>query len=309
MKKLMMGVLLGAVLTPLGAMGASAVSQPLPEVMASQQGSSNIKIDTTKKVPFTTRTISDSALPAGVKITVTPGKDGVRSFYTASNTVLDDEGRNKDIPVHYDEITVAPVQKVVRVGTNKATAVSGISDKTKKIEKDKAAQRDIEKRIADQIAAKERFEKAQAEKNDALLNSDGTASTDSSDTSEDSTGTMAQKSPTDTKVESADASSPSGRVTTPAENRAYAQSVLSASEFAAADELVMRESGWSTTALNPNGGAYGVAQSLPAEKMASAGSDWKTNGKTQFKWMIGYVKERYGSFQSALRHSHSQGWY
>ena len=100
-----------------------------------------------------------------------------------------------------------------------------------------------------------------------------------------------------------------GNFTSPKENRDYAKSVLSAKQFSCADTLVNRESGWKTNATNPSSGAYGVPQSLPASKLASAGADWRTNGKTQFKWMISYVKNRYGSFCGALDHSYSKGWY
>lgn len=101
-----------------------------------------------------------------------------------------------------------------------------------------------------------------------------------------------------------------GQYTSPEENREYAKSVLSEEEFVCADTLVMRESGWKTNAENPSSGAYGVPQSLPASKLASAGDDWRTNGITQFNWMISYVKNRYqDSFCVALDHSYLKGWY
>ncbi|QTD96964.1 phage tail tape measure protein [Streptomyces cyanogenus] len=55
------------------------------------------------------------------------------------------------------------------------------------------------------------------------------------------------------------------------------------------------ESGWNERALNKASGAYGIPQSLPASKMASAGSDWRTNAATQIKWGLNYIAERYGS--------------
>jgi hypothetical protein len=54
------------------------------------------------------------------------------------------------------------------------------------------------------------------------------------------------------------------------------------------------ESGWSVTAANPSG-AYGIPQALPGDKMASAGSDWRTSASTQIKWGLGYIKDRYGT--------------
>lgn len=100
-----------------------------------------------------------------------------------------------------------------------------------------------------------------------------------------------------------------GTMTTPAQNRAYAQTVVFGEEFACMDTLVMRESGWRTDATNASSGAYGVPQSLPGTKMATIASDWQTNGETQVKWMMKYVSERYGTFCSAKNHSDLNGWY
>lgn len=70
-----------------------------------------------------------------------------------------------------------------------------------------------------------------------------------------------------------------------------------------------RESGWRTNATNPGSGAYGIPQSLPGSKMASAGADWQTNPATQIKWGLGYIKSRYGSPCGAWGHSQATGWY
>ncbi|MGV4984509.1 phage tail tape measure protein [Streptomyces sp. NRAIS4] len=71
------------------------------------------------------------------------------------------------------------------------------------------------------------------------------------------------------------------------------------------------ESGWNERALNKSSGAYGIPQSLPASKMASAGSDWKTNPATQIKWGLSYIKSVYGSPLAAYSKwlSRSPHWY
>jgi len=55
------------------------------------------------------------------------------------------------------------------------------------------------------------------------------------------------------------------------------------------------ESGWNFKAENSSSGAYGIPQSLPASKMASAGSDYRTNPVTQIKWGLNYIKQSYGT--------------
>lgn len=95
--------------------------------------------------------------------------------------------------------------------------------------------------------------------------------------------------------------------------RAIAQAMLNArgqgSQFSCLDQLWNRESGWSLTASNASSGAYGIPQSLPGSKMASAGADWQTNPATQITWGLSYIAGRYGSPCAAWAHSQSSGWY
>lgn len=74
-------------------------------------------------------------------------------------------------------------------------------------------------------------------------------------------------------------------------------------------EIIRRESGWQINATNPESGAYGLPQSLPAHKMASAGADWQTNAKTQLRWMLSYMNERYGSISNAMEFWNQNHWY
>jgi len=80
-------------------------------------------------------------------------------------------------------------------------------------------------------------------------------------------------------------------------------------QFGCLDSLWTRESNWDVYADNPTSSAYGIPQSLPGSKMASAGSDWATNPVTQITWGLGYIRDRYGSPCSAWGHSESVGWY
>lgn len=74
-------------------------------------------------------------------------------------------------------------------------------------------------------------------------------------------------------------------------------------------KLWNRESGWRPNAVNKKSGACGIPQSLPCSKMKSEGSDYKTNGKTQIRWGLKYIKNRYGSPSKAWEHSQQKGWY
>lgn len=80
-------------------------------------------------------------------------------------------------------------------------------------------------------------------------------------------------------------------------------------EFKCYDLLIKSESQWDIDATNPSSGAYGIPQSLPGNKMATEGSDWKTNPATQIKWGLKYVKDRYGTPCSAWSFKQGHQWY
>ncbi|WP_457972579.1 aggregation-promoting factor C-terminal-like domain-containing protein [Arthrobacter sp. D1-17] len=103
-------------------------------------------------------------------------------------------------------------------------------------------------------------------------------------------------------------------VNDPAGAQAYAAGKLSSYGWApdqmqCLKKLWTKESEWRTTATNPSSGAYGIVQSLPAEKMASSGADYRTNYRTQINWGLGYIEERYGSPCQALNFHYANNWY
>ncbi|MFE3581078.1 transglycosylase SLT domain-containing protein [Streptomyces vinaceus] len=96
----------------------------------------------------------------------------------------------------------------------------------------------------------------------------------------------------------------------PMSAKAIAQQMIKdPAQFAAFNNIVSRESGWNHTATNASSGAYGLVQALPASKMASAGSDWKTNPATQIKWGLDYMNSRYGSPVGAWNFWQTHHWY
>lgn len=107
---------------------------------------------------------------------------------------------------------------------------------------------------------------------------------------------------------------PPGTNPSPGSNKATAKAMLASFGFGAdqwgcLERLWQKESGWNERAMNRYSGAYGIPQSLPGSKMASAGADWQVNAATQIKWGLGYIKGRYGTPCGAWGHSQSVGWY
>jgi uncharacterized protein YabE (DUF348 family) len=89
---------------------------------------------------------------------------------------------------------------------------------------------------------------------------------------------------------------------------------ISPDDYDYVDYIISHESGWCPTKAQgehycpslpdnsdtPNG--YGLCQSTPGRKMASAGADWATNPVTQLRWCAGYAQGRYGSWGAAYNH-------
>ncbi|MEJ7707763.1 MAG: hypothetical protein WKF82_11170 [Nocardioidaceae bacterium] len=80
-------------------------------------------------------------------------------------------------------------------------------------------------------------------------------------------------------------------------------------EFSCLDQLYAHESAWDPHAKNPSSGAYGIPQSLPADKMAAYGDDWQTNPATQLGWGLDYIDKSYGSPCGAWAFWQSNNWY
>lgn len=86
---------------------------------------------------------------------------------------------------------------------------------------------------------------------------------------------------------------------------------ISQSDWPAVDYIVSHESGWCPFVHEGAGGgcpsspdyaaghAYGMCQSLPGDKMSSAGDDWLSNAVTQLKWCDSYATASYGGWWGA----------
>ncbi|WP_245958567.1 phospholipase [Microbacterium bovistercoris] len=125
----------------------------------------------------------------------------------------------------------------------------------------------------------------------------------------------AAKKAAEARKKAAAAAAALARSNTPEGAKATARAMMSSrygwggDQFSCLSSLWTKESGWNYKAYNPNGGATGIPQSLPGSKMASAGSDWRTNAATQISWGLDYIKRAYGTPCSAWGHSQAVNWY
>jgi resuscitation-promoting factor RpfB len=100
-----------------------------------------------------------------------------------------------------------------------------------------------------------------------------------------------------------------------------ARAGIAPGDYQYVDYIVSRESGWCPTKAQgqygkcppyagfvPSTGGYGLCQSTPGSKMATAGADWATNPVTQLKWCTGYAK-RYGGWAGAYNFWIKNHWW
>ena len=80
-------------------------------------------------------------------------------------------------------------------------------------------------------------------------------------------------------------------------------------QYACLDDLWIKESNWNYRASNKRTGAHGIPQALPATKMDSAGTDWRTNPVTQISWGLRYIDVRYDTPCKAWAKFKRSNWY
>lgn len=117
------------------------------------------------------------------------------------------------------------------------------------------------------------------------------------------------------EAERAAAAEAQARANTPEGAKQSARDIMAsqygwgADQFQCLDSLWTKESGWNYQAVNPSSGAYGIVQAWPAEKLATAGADWRTNAATQIAWGLQYIAASYGTPCAAWGHSQALNWY
>ena len=80
-------------------------------------------------------------------------------------------------------------------------------------------------------------------------------------------------------------------------------------QFACLVGLWTKESNWNYRSSNKRTGAHGIPQALPATKMDSAGTDWRTNPVTQISWGLRYIESRYDTPCGAFAKFKRSNWY
>jgi len=97
---------------------------------------------------------------------------------------------------------------------------------------------------------------------------------------------------------------------TNAQNKSLGQKMAAAvgwtgAQWTALNNIVMSESGWSSTVVNPTSPAAGIAQNING-----FGPGYQRgNAAQQIAWLISYIKTRYGNPVNAWNFHLAHGWY
>lgn len=80
-------------------------------------------------------------------------------------------------------------------------------------------------------------------------------------------------------------------------------------EHEAAVNIIIKESSINPNSVNKSSGACGLFQAYPCKKAIKQYPDYMTNWKSQVKWGINYIKDRYKTPSNAWKFWQEHKWY
>lgn len=291
-------------------------------------------------VPFNTRTINDPNLPSGVRVVRQSGINGERT--DLYNVTYVDGKAESSVLIKQNVITPATDQ-IVAVGskpnpqapkqnkqssnnTNGKTSQKPSSNtnlnktNTKQETKPQESKKPSQNSQSQQSVQNSQNQNNSNSQNQLQSNANNQQNpSSSSQTQAPAASQPASQTPAPAPsappAPAPPANNPNGMVhATPEQAKLYAQAACAQIGWTGAmwEDLVKlwtRESHWRWNAENKSSGAYGIPQSLPANKMASAGANWHEDASIQITWGINYIKSKYGNPSEAWKHSEKFRWY
>lgn len=291
-------------------------------------------------IPFDTRTINDPNLPSGVRVVRQSGINGERT--DLYNVTYVDGKAESSVLIKQNVITPATDQ-IVAVGskpnpqTPKQNKQSSNNTNGKTSQKPSSNTNLNKTNIKQETKTQESKKPSQnSQSQQSVQNSQNQNNSNSQNQLQPNANN--QQNPSSSSQTQAPASSqpapqtpapapsappapappannPNGMVhASPEQAKLYAQAACAQIGWTGAmwEDLVKlwtRESHWRWNAENKSSGAYGIPQSLPANKMASAGANWHEDASIQITWGINYIKSKYGNPSEAWKHSEKFRWY
>ena len=257
----------------------------------------------TSVIPFSTQTIIDPNLAEGQ---ADVRQQGVNGEKTQVYDVTYVDGVAESETLKSETVTSMAIDQIIAVGAAKSDTDKGSDKKSDSADNGKA-----------DSGSNNQHESSN---NDAgnTGNSGNTGNTGNTGNSGNTgnTGGGTNNNSGSSGSDSGTTTTPSGRLwhATVAQAQAYAAGAAAQRGWTGNDwdclvKLWNRESRWLWYAENASSGAYGIPQSLPADKMAAFGANYRDDAAVQIDWGLWYIAQAYGSPSKAWQHSEQVGWY
>lgn len=279
----------------------------------------------TAVVPYSTQTIIDSNLPEGQSEIRQQGVNGEK---TQVYNVTYVDGVAESETLKSETVTTMAIDQIIAVGAAKSDTDKGSDKKSDSADNGKADsgsnnQHESSGNNANNTGDKNNSSSGNNTNTDTNNNAGNTGGNNSGNTGNTGNSGNTGNTGGGTNNNSGSSGSDSGTTTTPsgrlwhatvAQAQAYAAGAAAQHGWTGNDwdclvKLWNRESRWLWYAENASSGAYGIPQSLPADKMAAFGANYRDDAAVQIDWGLWYIAQRYGSPSKAWQNSEQIGWY
>lgn len=265
----------------------------------------------TSVIPFSTQTIIDPNLAEGQ---ADVRQQGVNGEKTQVYDVTYVDGVAESETLKSETVTSMAIDQIIAVGAAKSDTDKGSDKKSDSADNGKA-----------DSGSNNQHESSNNNAGNTGGNNSGNSGNSGNTGNTGNTGNSGNTGNTGggTNNNSGSSGSDSGTTTTPsgrlwhatvAQAQAYAAGAAAQRGWTGNDwdclvKLWTRESSWLWYAENASSGAYGIPQSLPADKMAAFGANYRDDAAVQIDWGLWYIAQAYGSPSKAWQHSEQVGWY
>ena len=265
----------------------------------------------TSVIPFSTQTIIDPNLAEGQ---ADVRQQGVNGEKTQVYDVTYVDGVAESETLKSETVTSMAIDQIIAVGAAKSDTDKGSDKKSDSADNGKADSGSNNQHESSNNNAGNTGNSGNTGGN----NSGNTGNTGNTGNSGNTgnTGGGTNNNSGSSGSDSGTTTTPSGRLwhATVAQAQAYAAGAAAQRGWTGNDwdclvKLWTRESSWLWYAENASSGAYGIPQSLPADKMAAFGANYRDDAAVQIDWGLWYIAQAYGSPSKAWQHSEQVGWY
>lgn len=256
----------------------------------------------TSVIPFSTQTIIDPNLAEGQ---ADVRQQGVNGEKTQVYDVTYVDGVAESETLKSETVTSMAIDQIIAVGAAKSDTDKGSDKKSDSADNGKA-----------DSGSNNQHESSNNNAGNTGGNNSGNTGNSGNSGNTGNTGGGTNNNSGSSGSDSGTTTTPSGRLwhATVAQAQAYAAGAAAQRGWTGNDwdclvKLWNRESRWLWYTENASSGAYGIPQSLPADKMAAFGANYRDDAAVQIDWGLWYIAQAYGSPSKAWQHSEQVGWY